>query len=112
MKAPVLQATARLAPWRLGLAQLALGIAQACPPRETLILYYIEPSAAVAFSIIADIPLPLCSGVLRIVRADEFLAPGDDVELRPGDRVFVFCRPEDRPFVGLLFGRAEHELDI
>ena len=32
-----------------------------------------------------------------------------ETELRPGDHVYVFGRPEDRDLVDLLFGRAEEE---
>jgi cell volume regulation protein A len=45
--------------------------------------------------------------VVLIVRGDELLAPRGNTVLLPGDHVYVFCRPEDRPFVGLLFGRME-----
>jgi cell volume regulation protein A len=41
---------------------------------------------------------------MLIVRKDELIAPRGDTVLLVGDHVFVFCRPEDRPTVDLLFG--------
>lgn len=84
-----------------------IDIISARPLKEDIISYYIEPTSAVAHSRIADIPFPLRSAVVLIVRADELLAARGDSILLPGDHVYVFCRPEDRPFVGLLFGRME-----
>ncbi len=107
-------ATVRWASRRLGLQAdvppsppADVDIISARPLKEDIISYYIEPTSAVAHSRIADIPFPLRSAVVLIVRADELLAARGDSVLVPGDHVYVFCRPEDRPFIGLLFGRME-----
>ena len=42
-----------------------------------------------------------------LVRGAELIAPKGDTSLEPGDHVYVFSRPEDRPLILLLFGRPE-----
>jgi cell volume regulation protein A len=44
---------------------------------------------------------------MLIVRADELIAPKGDTVLLERDHVFVFCRPEDRLSIDLLFGRED-----
>jgi potassium/hydrogen antiporter len=71
--------------------------------------FYIAPASAVAGARIADLPLPEGCTVALISRGTELVAPRGNTELRPGDHVHVFCRPEDKPLVLLLFGRPEEE---
>jgi cell volume regulation protein A len=42
-----------------------------------------------------------------VLRGDDLLPARGATELLPGDHVYVLTRPEDRPFVHLLFGEAE-----
>ncbi len=56
---------------------------------------------------IAELPFPEDSAAALIVRGDELIAPKGGTILQPGDRVFVFSRPEDLPFLQLMFGRPE-----
>jgi cell volume regulation protein A len=84
-----------------------LEIASSLPLRSDVLSFYLQPAAAVANARIADIPFPSGSAVMLVVRADELIAPRGALVLLPGDHVFVFCRPEDRAMLDLLFGREE-----
>jgi cell volume regulation protein A len=42
-----------------------------------------------------------------IVRGHDVIAPKGNTTLATGDHVYVFARPEDRPLIHLMFGRAE-----
>jgi cell volume regulation protein A len=61
----------------------------------------------VAGSVIADLPFPEDAAVMLLVRGTEMIAPKGQTKLLQGDHVYVFCRPDDRPFVQLMFGRTE-----
>jgi cell volume regulation protein A len=71
--------------------------------------FYIEPASAVAGARIADLPLPEAATVALVSRGAELVAPRGHTELLAGDHVHVFCHPEDKPLVLLLFGRQEEE---
>jgi potassium/hydrogen antiporter len=69
--------------------------------------FFISEPLAVCNVAIARIPFPEhCSAVL-VVRGEELIAPRGSTVLRPGDHVYVFCRPEDKPFIQFLFGRPQ-----
>jgi cell volume regulation protein A len=72
-----------------------------------LFSYYVDRTLAVAGVALKDIPFPDGTAVSVIERAGELMAPSGDMMLEPGDHVFVLARREDRPFIGLLFGREE-----
>jgi cell volume regulation protein A len=74
-----------------------------------IVAFYIEAASAVAGARIADLPLPEGSTITLVSRGTELVAPRGATELRAGDHVHVFCRPEDKPLVLLLFGRTEEE---
>jgi cell volume regulation protein A len=44
-----------------------------------------------------------------IVRGQELIAPKGNTTLEPGDHVYIFARPEDRPLIQLMFGRPESD---
>jgi cell volume regulation protein A len=69
--------------------------------------YYVQPSLAVAGARLRDIPFPENASVTVVERAGELVAPSADLELLPGDHVFVIASRLDRPFIELLFGVAE-----
>jgi cell volume regulation protein A len=71
--------------------------------------FYVEPASAVAGSRISDLPIPEGSAVMLVVRGRELLAARGRTVLEPGDHVYVFTSPDDKPFVQLLFGRQEEE---
>jgi cell volume regulation protein A len=69
--------------------------------------FLIEKASAVASSRISELPLPDGAAVMLVVRGSELIPPRGSTLLQPGDHVHVFCRPEDRGLVELLFGREE-----
>jgi len=69
--------------------------------------FYLRDASAVVGVRIADIPFPPQTAVLLIARGDRLFAPRGTTELQSGDHVFVFCTPEDRPLIQLLFGQLE-----
>ena len=84
-----------------------LEIASTLPLRADVLSFYLRPPALAVGARIADIEFPAGAAIMLIVRGDELIAPRGHSELRAGDHVFVFCRPEDRPSIDLLFGREE-----
>jgi cell volume regulation protein A len=81
-----------------------LEIVSARPLRSELLSIQLKPACAVAGARIADVPFPEGSAALLIVRDEELIAPRGETVLCVGDQVFVFCRPEDKPTLDLLFG--------
>jgi cell volume regulation protein A len=71
--------------------------------------FYIHPASAVCGSTIADLPFPPTAAAVLVVRGHELVAAKGATVLSPGDHVYVFSRPEDRPLVHLLFGREEQD---
>jgi cell volume regulation protein A len=98
-----------------------LGLVSGAPPPPAAVLeitstrllrgealaFHIDNASAVAHATVADLPLPQGTVLMLISRGDELVAPRGQTVLLPGDHVHVFCRPEDKGFVKLLFGRPE-----
>jgi cell volume regulation protein A len=72
-----------------------------------LLSFYIEDNLAVTGLPLSQIPFPDGAAATLIIRRDDMLAPRGGTVLEPGDHVYVILRPEDRPLIQLLFGRAE-----
>ncbi|MBL0921944.1 MAG: potassium/proton antiporter [Phycisphaerales bacterium] len=72
-----------------------------------LMSFYIDPSLAVCDAALSQVVFPEGAGAALVVRGDELLAARGSTVLRQGDHVYIFCRPEDRPFIELLFGRPQ-----
>jgi potassium/hydrogen antiporter len=101
----------------------ALGLEVPRPPRPRAMLeilstqqlagevmsFHIEPASAVAGSRISELPIPEGSAVMLVVRGRELVAARGRTLLQPGDHVYVFTAPAEKPFVQLLFGREEEE---
>ncbi|MGI5861926.1 MAG: potassium/proton antiporter [Myxococcales bacterium] len=68
--------------------------------------FFIDPASAVSGSRISQLPFPTDTAVMLIIRGEKLIAPKGPTILQPGDFVYLFCPPEDRPFVQLIFGRA------
>ncbi len=58
---------------------------------------------------LADIPFPGEARALLVVRGAELIAARGETVPLPGDHIYLFCRPDERPLVDLLFGQAEEE---
>jgi cell volume regulation protein A len=56
---------------------------------------------------LAELPFPEGASVAMIVRGHDVIPPKGNTALSVGDHVYVFARPEDRPLIHLMFGRAE-----
>lgn len=69
--------------------------------------YYVNASLAVAGATLRDIPFPEGASVTVVEREGELVAPSADLELQPGDHVFVLASRSDKAFIELLFGGAE-----
>jgi cell volume regulation protein A len=72
--------------------------------------FYIEPSTLASETPIADLPFPPASAVLLAVRGDELIAPKGHTVLKPGDHVYVFCRPKDKQLIQMMFGTDTKDL--
>jgi cell volume regulation protein A len=71
--------------------------------------FYIDRNSAVCGATMSDIPFPPRAAAMLVVRGQELIAPRGDTRLELGDHVHVFCRPEDKPFMSLLFGQQQEE---
>ena len=69
--------------------------------------FFIDSSAAVCGASLSQINLPPAAAVMLIVRGQQLVAARGATVLNKGDHVYVFFRPEDQPFIELLFGRRE-----
>lgn len=99
---------------RLGLAmpeapapRAVLEIVSRDPLAGEVLSFYVERESAVAGATLADLPFPEGARVMLIVRGRELVPASGQTVLGPGDHVHVFARPDDKPFVLLLFGREE-----
>ena len=77
------------------------------PLKGKLMSFYIDQALVVAGVPMMDLPFPEGAAATMIVRGQELIAPKGATVLEPGDHVYVFARPEDEPFIRLLFGRPE-----
>ncbi len=69
-------------------------------------VYPIRPDLAVAGALLREITFPEASAAILVVRGTELLAAKGQTRLLPGDHVYIYCRPEDEPQIGLLFGQS------
>jgi potassium/hydrogen antiporter len=72
--------------------------------RGQLESFYIDKSLATCGVPLSKISFPEGAAAVLLVRANELLACKGDTVLQHGDHLFVFFRPEDRPYIQLLFG--------
>ena len=89
--------------------QAVLEIESMRPLSGRLMSFYIDDALAVAEATISDLPFPDGAAATLIVRGDELIAPKGATRLQTGDHVYVFARPDDEPFIRLMFGRPESE---
>ena len=84
-----------------------LEIESMTPLKGDLMSFYIDEALAVTGASLAELPFPTGAAATLILRDQELIAPKGSTVLSPGDHVYVFSRPEDRPFIQLMFGRPE-----
>jgi len=72
-------------------------------------VYYIEPTAAACGATLANLRFPEHASVVLVVRDELVLPARGSTDIRPRDFVYVLCRPEDEPQIGLLLGRSFRE---
>jgi cell volume regulation protein A len=77
------------------------------PLAGRLMSFYVDAALAVTGVPIAELPFPEGAAATLIVRGQELVAPKGNTTLMPGDHVYIFARPEDVPFIQLMFGRPE-----
>ncbi len=77
------------------------------PVRGEIMSFHVNAALAVSGVPLTDLPFPDGAAVALIVRGDELIPPRGSTVLMPGDHVHVFCRPEDRELLLLMFGRPE-----
>lgn len=104
-------------PWitrRLGLESAeppappaVLEIESRTPLEGELLSFYVDEALAVVGVPIAELPFPDGAAATLIVRGRELIAPKGQTVLIPGDHVYVFARPQDRPYIQLMLGRPE-----
>jgi cell volume regulation protein A len=73
--------------------------------RGELLSFFITDVLAVCGARLAEVVFPPGASAELLVRGDELIAPRGDTRLQSQDHVYVFCRPEDRAYMELLFGR-------
>jgi cell volume regulation protein A len=69
--------------------------------------FFIEPDLIVSGALLSEITFPAGASVVLIVRGRDLIAARGGTRIQPGDHVYVFFRPADRPFMELLFGGPE-----
>jgi cell volume regulation protein A len=79
------------------------------PLTGELMSFYIDPALAVSGVPISELPFPEGAAATLIVRGQDLVAPKGNTTLDPGDHVYIFCRPEDRSLIQLMFGRPESD---
>lgn len=72
-----------------------------------ILAFFVDKASAASGVAIRDLPFPPSTSVMVIVRGHSLLAPKGDVELAPGDHLYVVASPEDEPLVRLIFGQQE-----
>lgn len=99
---------------RLGLQQpsppvpaAAVEIASLRNLKGEILSFHVDRTLAVCGAKLAQIRFPDHAAAILVVRGEELLAARGSTELREGDFVHVFCRPEDRPYLELLFGPSQ-----
>jgi NhaP-type Na+/H+ and K+/H+ antiporter len=72
-----------------------------------ILAFFVDKASAASGVAIRDLPFPPETSVMVIVRGGALLAPRGDVELAPGDHLYVVTAPNDEPLVRLMFGQQE-----
>jgi len=84
-----------------------LEISSSEPLSVELLSFFVDDALDLTGVPLSEIPFPPGVAVTLIVRGGDVIVPHPDTELHTGDHAYVVVKPEDRPFVQLLFGRPE-----
>lgn len=87
--------------------EAVLEILSTRPLAGDVISFQIDEVLPVCGLAVSDIPFPETASALMIVRGEDLVAPRGNTVLEPDDHLYLFCRPEDRAFIELLFGKPE-----
>lgn len=60
---------------------------------------------------LTELAFPQGAAAMMVVRGEQLVAPKGQTELRVGDYVSVFCKPEDRERMQQIFGTDSSEAD-
>jgi cell volume regulation protein A len=71
--------------------------------------YSVDRSSAVAGAKVSDLELPSGCSLILVIRNRTIIAPNGATVLELEDHVYVLCRPEDMPYIHLIFGRHESD---
>ena len=72
-----------------------------------VLAFFVDKASAASGVAIRELPFPPGASVMVIVRGTSLIAPRGDVELAPGDHLYVVVSPVDEPLVRLMFGQQE-----
>ncbi len=67
-------------------------------------VYLIQPSVLACGATLAEISFPPGASAILVMRGDQLLAARGPTRLLEGDHVYVFCKPQDEPLIGLILG--------
>jgi cell volume regulation protein A len=79
------------------------------PLSGALLSFHIDEALAVAGVPLSELPFPEGAAATIVIRGRELIAPKGHTTLEAGDHVYIVTRPEDEPFIRLMFGRPEDE---
>lgn len=77
------------------------------PLSGDVLSYYIASGSAVCGASVGEIPLPDDTTILLIMRDDDLIAPKNDIALKEGDHVYIYCQPAKKGLLNLMFGVRE-----
>lgn len=78
-------------------------ISSVLPLREEILTFFIQDGSPARGKNLAALDFPPGAAAMLVVRGAELIAPKGGTELRPGDYLSVFCRPEDGARMRRLF---------
>lgn len=78
-------------------------ISSALPVRDEILTFFIEERSQACGRKLSELAFPEGAAAMLLARGPQLLAPKGGMELRAGDHISVFCRPEDRGRMQELF---------
>ncbi|MFI4871077.1 MAG: potassium/proton antiporter [Phycisphaerales bacterium JB061] len=67
-------------------------------------VYHIESTVAACGATFAEIQFPEHASAILVVRGTELIAARGKTRIQENDHVYIFLKPQDEPYIGLLFG--------